>query len=388
MKKTHALVCCSLALSSACLADGFRLAGQSPEAVGKGNAFVATANTAAAVYYNAAGLTQLDGSSAQVGFYNIVLDIEGSVAGGKFEIDKELQTAPQIYSHFRVNEKFVMGVGLNSPFGLATDWGDSTSFRTTATSSEVIYATLWVVGAYQLSDTLSVGGGIGIHHADVTLNRGVAAPGDEFSFSGNDQALSWTLSLLWQPSEKHSFGMVYRSQTDFTLKGKAEAFPYTPAENGSVDFITPATFAVGYSYRPNKCWNIEANIEWADWSQFDTLVLEQSVSPDLAIPFAWEDALVYSLGAEYDMGNGYQIRFGYNLIESAQPDANFTPGVADADRHWLTFGVGHKGESWSWDAAYQYGFSDRTVGAAADPSVQGKYKSRFHSLSFSARYEF
>ncbi|BDS06033.1 hypothetical protein NT6N_10730 [Oceaniferula spumae] len=370
------------------VADGFHLAGQSPEAVGKGNAFVATANTAAAVYYNAAGLTQIDGSSVQVGFYSVMLGIEADVAGGKFDLDREVQFTPQIYSAFRLNEKTVLGLGLNSPFGLATEWDDNTSFRNTATISSLKYATLWAVAGYEVNEQFSIGGGIGIHHADIDLRRGLFAPGDEFSFKGDDQAVSWTLSALWQPAEKHSFGAVYRSETDFTLEGKSRVFPYVALrEDAQVDLTTPASFAVGYSYRPNQCWNIEVNVEWVNWDELDTLTLEQG-SGNQEIPFKWEDSFVYSIGAEYDLGNGYLARFGYNYIESSQPDEHYNPGVADADRHWLTVGLGHKGDSWSWDAAYQYAFSDREVKSALDSSVNGDYKSRYHSFSLTARYDF
>jgi len=380
-----------MAAHGVAFADGFHLAGQSPEAVGKGNAFVATANTAAAVYYNAAGLTQLDGSSVQVGFYSIDLDIEARTAGGKSNTKQGIQVAPQIYSAFRVSDKAVFGVGLNSPFGLASEWSDTSSLRTTATVSELSYVTLWLVGGYEVSDTLSVGGGIGIHHADISLQRGIGVPGDEFSFEGDDQGISWTLSVHWKPVEKHTFGAVYRSKTDFTLEGEREVRPAAYGivdTSAKVDFTTPASLAVGYSYRPNEKWNLEANIEWVNWGDFGTLVLEQDGAGNLALPFEWEDAFIYSIGAEYDFGNGYLGRFGYNFIESAQPDANYTPGVGDADRHWLTCGVGHRGEVWSWDAAYQYAFSDRNVTGAIDPTVNGRYKSRFHSLSLSARYEF
>ena len=243
------------------LADGFHLAGQSPEAVAKGNAFIATANTAAAVHYNAAGLTQIDGSSVQVGFYAISLDIEAKTAVGNFDLEREIQFTPQIYSAFRMDEKWVLGLGLNTPFGLASEWDHDTPFRTVATKSELKYATLWVVGAYEVNDCLSIGGGIGIHHADIDLRRGIGlAPTDEFTFEGDDQAVSWTLSVLWQPSEKHSFGAVYRSETDFTLKGESHSSPayaFLPRQDAQVDLTTPATFGVGYSYRPNKKWNFE-----------------------------------------------------------------------------------------------------------------------------------
>ncbi len=367
--------------------DGFHLAGQSPEAVGKGNAFVATANSAAAVYYNAAGLTQLEDSSVQVGFYSIDLDIEARTAGGKFSTQQGIQMTPQIYSAFRVNEEWVAGVGLNSPFGLASEWADTSPFRAAATKSELTYATLWLVAGYEVSETLSVGGGVGFHYADFDLRRGIFVPGDESSFSGDDQALSWTLSVHWKLSEKHTFGAVYRSETNFTLEGRSEARPYLPGESAKVDLATPATFAVGYSYRPNKRWNIEANVEWVDWNVLDTMVLEQE-SGDQLVPYQWEEVFVYSIGAEYDFGNGYLGRFGYNFIESAQPDKYYNPGVGDADRHWLTCGIGYRGERWSWDLAYQYAFSNRTVTDALDPAVNGEYKSRFHSLSFTARFEF
>lgn len=387
-----------VATQGALLADGFHLAGQSPEAVAKGNAFVATADTSAAVYYNAAGLTQIEDSQVQLGFYSIDLDIEARTAGGTFKTQQDIQIAPQIYSAFRITDEFVMGVGLNSPFGLASEWSDTTTFPFTATESELKYATLWLVGGYEINEALSVGGGVGFHYADITLDRFVAIPTggdpliDEFRFEGDDQAVSWTLSLRWQPCEKHAFGAVYRSETDFTLKGKSQILgtvdlnPFS--QNASVDLTTPATFAVGYSYRPNRCWNIEANIEWVDWDVLDVLVLDNSLTSDEPFPFDWEDAFIYSVGAEYDFGNGYLGRFGYNFIESAQTDTFYNPGVGDADRHWLTCGIGHKGETWSWDLAYQYAFSNHTVSGAFDPGVNGKYKSRFHSLSFAARYEF
>ena len=376
-----------LAAHGVAFADGFHLAGQSPEAVGKGNAFVATANTAAAVYYNAAGLTQLDGSSVQVGFYSIDLNIKANTDGGNFNTKQGIQVAPQIYSHFRVNEKWVLGVGINAPFGLGSEWSDNTAFRTTATKSEFSDVALTLVGAYEVTETLSVGGGVSFHHADISLSRGLGAPGDEFKFEGDDQSYSWNLGVLWQPSEKHSFGAVYRSETDFTFRGDVSISPYPGSGKGSVDLTTPASFTVGYSYRPCKQWNIEANVEWVDWSQMGTLVLNQD-GAGTAIPFEWEDSFIYSLGAEYDFGNGYLGRIGYNFIESAQTETYYNPGVGDADRHWLTCGIGHRGEAWSWDLAYQYAFSDRNVTGAIDPLVNGRYKSRFHSLSASARYEF
>src|ERR1700728_1659134 len=59
-------------------AVGFRLPNQDPEAIARGNAFVATADNPSAIYYNPAGITQLEGQNVSAGLYLIS-------TAGKFE---------------------------------------------------------------------------------------------------------------------------------------------------------------------------------------------------------------------------------------------------------------------------------------------------------------
>src|SRR6266404_920334 len=58
---------------------GSRIPNQDPDGIARGNAFVATADNPSAIYYNPAGITQLDGQQIHVGslFYlNIYADYE------------------------------------------------------------------------------------------------------------------------------------------------------------------------------------------------------------------------------------------------------------------------------------------------------------------------
>src|SRR5258705_12987770 len=48
-------------------AVGYRLPNQDPEAIARGNAYVATADNPSAIYYNPAGITQLEGQSVRAG---------------------------------------------------------------------------------------------------------------------------------------------------------------------------------------------------------------------------------------------------------------------------------------------------------------------------------
>ena len=62
------------ALAMKASANGFRLADQDAFATARGEAFVATADNPSAIYYNPAGITQLEGNDLRCGIYGIYYD--------------------------------------------------------------------------------------------------------------------------------------------------------------------------------------------------------------------------------------------------------------------------------------------------------------------------
>ncbi len=368
---------------------GYYLPNQDALATARGNAFVATADSAAAVHYNPAGLTQLRLPEAQVGVYAIVLGNEAHVAGQSSEAKSELQAAPHIYYGHPVNDRISFGFGINSPFGLGTEWGENTPFSTVVTEARLIYASATPAVAVKITDTFSVGASMSLNYADLTLAQNLPfAPADDLRYEGDDFSFSGAVGLRWQPAERHAFGLVYSSRSNFDLSGKLSSSSAFIAEGSAeMDFITPARIAAGYSYRPAPGWNIEANVEWLDWDSLDTLTL-QSDNGDIAVPFEWESSFIYELGASYTTPEGYVFAAGYDYNENAQPDAHFTPGVSDADRHWFNIGLGRNCDSSSWFLAYQFGYSNRNVDGSLNPLVDGRYQSRHHALVFSWQQAF
>src|SRR5947208_15883797 len=77
---------------------GVRIPNQDAEATARGNAFVATADNPSALYYNPAGITQIQGSEAQLGFHVIHVSshFEGD-AGTSSDLKFEVQSVPQFY---------------------------------------------------------------------------------------------------------------------------------------------------------------------------------------------------------------------------------------------------------------------------------------------------
>jgi long-chain fatty acid transport protein len=385
MKSRRACLAIFAASTATTLANGFYIPVQSPEATGRGNAWLATADTASAVYYNAAGLTQLQSSEVVIGAYGIHLGLEADTPFGDFEANNSWAYVPQIYMAIPVNENLVAGFGLNTPFGLATDWGSNTPFQFLADRTELKYLTGWMVLGYKLTDTFSVGGGFGIHHADAFFTKTPAFATDFSQFEGDDQSLSWTLSARWEPCAEHAFGLVYRSRTDFDLKGDAETT--FGEERAKLDFLTPATAAIGYAWRPNEKWSFEVNVEWVNWEEMNTLTLEKNTG-DRGIPFEWNSNFIYSVGLTRNLENGWHVSAGYNYIGNSQPNETFNPGISDANRHWISVGVGRSYGDIEWDFAYQYAFSDREVSGSPFGIADGDYESRFHGLMLNCRWNY
>ena len=371
-------------------AAGYYLPNQDALATAKGNAFVATADSAAAVFYNPAGLTQLEEAQFQAGFYSIVLGNEAKMGGNRYEADTELQAAPHLYFAKPLNDQVSYGFGLNSPFGLGTDWGQDTPFRTVVTEARLLNLSGTAALAYKVNDELSVGVSLSGNYSDLTLEQGLGfLPNDYLRFNGDGFSASGGVGLRWQPHEQHAFGLNYVSKSSYHLRGRT--YSNLVADSGaSIDFMTPARAAAGYSYRPAPGWNIEANVEWIDWDSLNTLNLKTRSlgGSEVPVPFEWESSFIYEIGVSYVTPGGYVFAAGYDYNESAQPDANFTPGVSDADRHWFNLGFGHRGECSDWMLSYQFGYSNRDVSGAVNPLANGKYEARHHALVFSWQRSF
>jgi len=77
---------------------GIRIADQDSAATARGNAFAATADNPSAIFYNPAGLTQLEGHHVRLASYAIALDSQFTSPGGvRFDTKSRVDAVPQLY---------------------------------------------------------------------------------------------------------------------------------------------------------------------------------------------------------------------------------------------------------------------------------------------------
>jgi long-chain fatty acid transport protein len=400
-------------------ATGFRLPDQDAFATARGEAFAATADNASAIYYNPAGLGQLEGDNFRAGVYGIFLDATyESPAGGEFDNEEDLHAVPQIfYSHSFEKVPLALGLGVYSAYGLSSEWPDGTGFRTVGTQARLTTLTINPVLAWRIVTNLSVAAGITVNYANTDLRQGLFWPAqayDQFRFEGDGWAPGYNLGVLWKPWEKLSFGASFRSAMTVSLEGHTKyynrvdlplpgggAIPAFPEQKvgAEADFPFPMNAIFGVSYRPTPAWNFEFNADYADWSAVDRLDIHQSrgfaplVPQDVSLSLGWEPSWYYEFGATRYLGGGWTVSAGYIFNENSVPDTHYNPLVADLDRHFLSIGTGFKGRKIGFDVAYQFGYGpERTVrGSAASPSGQtadGKYEFISHAVLVTLGYQF
>src|ERR1700691_2443402 len=108
-----------MAVPSHVFALGIALPDQDAFATARGNAFVATADDPAAVFYNPAGISQLAGANMSLGAYGIVLSDRYSGAAGSVDSKTLWSVVPQVFSTLSLsNYNLTLGFGTYSPYGL------------------------------------------------------------------------------------------------------------------------------------------------------------------------------------------------------------------------------------------------------------------------------
>ena len=376
-------------------AGGFRLASEDAFATARGEAFVATADNASAVYYNPAGLTQLEGFNFRGGVYGISYDPTYTPRPPRdtntFHSKKQVAAAPQFFMAFTPKDSPVsLGLGVYAPYGGDIAWPQNTGFRTIATEGSLTYATINQVVAVKLAPGLSIAGGLMMNYADLEMTQGLLANErpltNYFRFKGTGWTPGYNVGLRWQPHQRVSLGATFRSTAPFTLNGNTEfeqqyvSGLYPPTNRvAHADFQFPLTTVFGISYRPTPKWNLEFNADYTDWSSFGTATLYQKNPPaalkeQTPITLKWQSSWMYEFGVTRYFDNGWHLSAGYVYSENSVPDAHYTPLAADLDRHFFSVGAGYKGKRFEFDLAYQIGYGpDRNVTGSAPPSIPGKY---------------
>jgi long-chain fatty acid transport protein len=392
------LACAMVIHGTDAQAVGFRNPNQDPEAIARGNAFVATADNPSAIYYNPAGITQIEGQSLSVGMYAISTGVKFEPAGGGPSVTTkgDLHEIPQVYYVFSPKDfPLSFGVGVYVPYGLSIDWGQNPPFNTVAKNGDLTYVTVNPVVAWKALPSLSIAAGPTINYSKADFNRGIGfIPNDEFHFVGDDYAFGFNAGIRWQPCEMLAFGAKYNYMTTMNYGGHSSTSPSPPfpaSVSGTTASIRfPQSVAVGVSYRPTENWNLEVDVDWTDFDNVNQIPFNNTAFGNQIFPLNYKSSLMYEFGVTRQLGKGYWVSAGYIYSENSSPEADFNPLIPDSNLQLGSVGVGHKGKHWDWAVAYHFAVNPgRNVSNSSfGPTVNGTYRTFNNAFNASATFKF
>ena len=406
----------SLGSFSTAYASGFALieAGAS----GQGNAYAgaaAHAIDASTVYFNPAGMMNLEGQQLSIALHVIdpsadfdndgsslpaVLGPLGGPLTGKDDDGGDTAFVPNFYWVKPLNDNTSFGFGVNTLFGLKTEYDDDWVGRYHGILSDLKTLNFNPSLGYRVNDRLSVGGGLNMMLAKVELTSAIdfgslclAAAGPATCVPGgatpqaadgkadldgdnfDDLAFGFNLGLTYMISKQTTIGVAYRSEIDIDVEGDAD---FTLPNNATVqavigatplfvdtdlkaDITLPASFSVSLAHQADKITWL-ADVTWTGWSSYDELRIkyDNPAQPDTVTTQDWNDTMRYSVGLDYQYSDSLILRTGLAFDESPVPNKEKrTARLPGEDRTWVSLGLTYLASSAiSFDVGYSHLFID------------------------------
>lgn len=417
MKIKGAALICFMALSVARLfAGGFQINEHSAKAMGMGGAFTAIANDPSALFFNGAGITQLEGTQFLLG---TTLIAPVSSFRGVYPAIDEYKMENQIFfpSHFYATHKLTsdisVGLGFTTPFGLGTKWDDNWPGKYLAVETTVMTFIFTPTVAYKLTNQLSISASMVYSFANVTMTKkSQQAPfaGDAFiKLEGKDNsAFGYNFGILYKPLEDLSIGASFRSQVKYNMEGTAnttagakqliDAGKLPVDANITADLTTPANIAFGIAYNILPELKLSAEYDYVGWSSYDTLTVTFTDAKYSSLtkpsPRLYDNSFILKFGADYKVNNDLSVLAGLLYDKNPVKPERLNPSLVDANRLGLSVGA-HYSFTKNLGASLSYLYirgaqtearnSEENYMAGVSP-FDGTYNSQAYLVSFSLNY--
>jgi long-chain fatty acid transport protein len=397
-------------------AAAFALAEQG--ASGLGNAYAgaaAVAEDASTVWWNAAGMARLPrGRHFAIAGTVIAPSTKfsdgGSVAatgrplGGTGGDAGETALVPSLFFAMDLNPRWNIGVGVNVPFGLSTEYAPDWIGRFQGISSEIKTVNINPSISYKFSDALSVGFGLSYQWAEIktltAVNLGVAEAHNSLNVDGD--AWGFNAGVLFNVMPGTRVGIHYRSSIDYELKGTTNFTAGAPSSGAKLDVETPDSLAFSAAHRLSDRLELLADLTWWKWSNIKTVPV---VRTDGALAgqnagsfvFNFDDTWRASIGANYKLDSAWTLKLGAAFDQSPVPNAESrTVRLPDNDRYWLSAGAKYQiSRSGALDFGYTFikvRNADINNNQQAGPTpagiVTGSYKADVHLLGIQYQHSF
>lgn len=438
------VLCC---LASQVYASGFALLENNVTNLGLAySGTAALAEDASTNYFNAAGLSHIERNQIVLGANVIQGDFDftasaatvsfsalgpvptlpsSAVAGSRTDNPGTVVGIPNFHLAARLDDKFVFGFSVTTPFGLKSDYDTDGIARYLATLSEVQTLDFSPSISYTPWRCLSFGVGPDAMWAKAKLEARIGSgagspPTDGFQKNhAQGWGWGWHAGMLYEWRDTTRVGLNYRSKVNLHAEGPSEQlapFAFAPGgtmtlQNVSARVVLPESVTLSAYHEFNPVIAFTADVAWTKWSRFGTLALTfapgSATGLDTVTPEDFKDTWRFAFGGIYTLNNQWDLKAGLAFDETPTKDATRTARIPDEDRTWLSIGAAYTlNKCWKFDVGYAHlFFRDSTINersplragpgtfaGAGIPStaatLAGKYDGSANILGIQMRYDF
>ena len=337
-------------------ASSFQLMEQN--ASGMGNAYAGSAaatDNASTIYFNPAGMTQLQDREVSAGvaaigpsfkFHNQGSRVgafstagDGGDAGGWAAL-------PNGYLSWALNKDVYIGVGFGAPFGLKTEYDKPWIGAAQSTMFEVKTYNVNPSLAYRVNDQLSLGAGVNWQRVEADYERqATVTPAGALTpvkLELDDNAWGWNVGALFTLSPASKVGLSYRSAIQYHTRGTLNV-NHGGAGSGdaSADLKMPDTFILSAAQKLSDKWELLGDVSWTGWSSIpkvdimrSTGTLAQTLDTD------FRDTWRVALGSNYQYTDSWKLKFGLAYDQTpVKGESTRLVSLPDNDRVWLSLGA-------------------------------------------------
>lgn len=348
--------------ASSTFGGAFGIATQTP---GTGNAFAggaAVAEDASVVWTNPANMSMLPQGRHVTGvlhplrpsfkFRNEGSTIPAALGSGNGGDGGGWEFVPNGYFAMSLGNDLSVGLGVNAPFGLKTEYPRGWIGQNIALTSEILTVNVNPSIAYKIAPNVSIGAGISVQYLDAKLTNSAGPPLGIAKLKADDYGWGFNLGIAVQATPSTRVGLHYRSSIKYTLEGDAR-FSGLSAANADIeaDLRVPENASLSIFSAITPRWELMADITWTRWSRIKAIVptcreASVAVCPGSGVPLTgatlptnWKDTWRFSVGANYKYSPAWKFRFGLAYDPTPTNDRDRTARLPDEDRFWVALGA-------------------------------------------------
>jgi long-chain fatty acid transport protein len=258
--------------------------------------------------------------------------------------------------------------------------------------------------SYKLTKNIGIGAGFVYANGAVNLQKDIPVVDNAGNYghaelNGKANGFGFNAGVYYEPIEKLSIGLSYRSQVNMNVNSGDATFT-VPASlqsnfpNGkfTAKLPLPQVLTLGFGYKATDKLSLALDLNYVGWKAYDTLAFDYATNTtslvDTKSARNYKNTIAIRLGGQYKVTKNFTARLGIAYGMSPVQNGYVTPETPDANRINYTAGVGYAiGKRFGVDASFLFTTLKRED-TNLETNMSGTYKTNVAIPGLSVHYNF